>query len=498
MVAVPYRNSSPSTQSVSLAQATTPREDQERRRRMRDAWEAYHGEFKPPLKIAADQPDDSVLSNRCCPIVDKGVSFLFGPVLKIEDTGGVGPVQDFLDGIWGDDDDKMSLLSQAAINGGVCGEVFLKLIPSQGKMRYPRIVVLNPSLVRIVTAPDDCSLTIAYVIEYSSSDGLQHRQIISRVDPDNMASIAGEYDLDDSWIIANYERKGQAGMWHSVGSVEEWLYPFAPIFCCQNLPNPNEAWGMPDLTSDLINMNKVLNFVQSNTSRIIKYHGHPITYAIGLGASQIQIGIDDLVCLPETVSKLEKLAAMENFNGLIEFASVIRSDMDEQSRVPAVALGRLTDLPKGQISGVALQLLFQPLLEKTTQKRRLYGRLIREISKAALVCEGLIPLEQYEDYPIELHWQDLLPIDDLQAAQTGVLLLQLGVSQSTVLQRLGYDPEVEGEKSTQQAFVAQVAPAPSKVPAKPATDKQPQTATTSTAPTTVEVSNGRQTQQSDA
>jgi hypothetical protein len=429
----------------SLAQAPIPQADMDRKHAMRQAWKAYRGDFERPLKIGDKQPDDNVISNRCAPIVDKGVSFLFGQVLKIECDE-----QDFMDGLWGDDDDRMTLLSQMAINGGVCGQVFVKLIPAQGRMKYPRIVVMDPLLVRIVTAPDDCSLTLAYVIEYPGVADWQKRQIIARVDPDGLAGVAGEYDLDDTWTITNYARKGQAGTWFQVGDVEQWPYPFAPVLCCQNLPNPNESWGVPDLPHDLINQNKVLNFIQSNTSRIIKFHGHPKTYATGLSASQINIGIDDLLCLPSPDSKLQNLEMHGNLKDQLDFAAVIRSDMDEQSRVPAVALGRLEDLPKGNISGVALQLLFQPLVEKTVQKQRLYGRLIREIARAALVLAGKIGIEDYDDYQIDLHWQNLLPIDDLAAAQTALILQQLHISDSTIQSQLGYDPDDEADKSAEE------------------------------------------------
>lgn len=437
---------------LSLAQAPMSQADHERKQAMVAAWKAYRGEFQKPLKVAKNQPDDNVISNRCAPIVDKGVSFLFGPVLKIEATAEAGhaatAIQDFLNGLWGDDDDKMSLLASFGTNGGVCGQAFLKLIPAQGQMQYPRIVVLDPLLVRIVTAPDDCSLVLAYVIEYASTGGWNHRQIIARIDPDHMASTAGEYDLDDTWQIVNYRKRGQGSTWEQDGQSAAWPYPFPPIFSCQNLPNPNESWGRPDLTPDLIEMNKVLNFIQSNTSRILKYHAHPKTWAKGIGASQISMAVDDLIVLQSDNAQLNNLEMHSNLNDSLDFAEVVRIDMDEQSRIPAVALGRTADMPKGNISGVALAMLFQPLLEKTQLKQRLYGRCIRDISRAALVVAGLISLADYEAYKIGLHWQALLPSDNLAAAQTALILGQIGVSESTLLQGLGYSPEDEAAKKT--------------------------------------------------
>jgi len=432
---------SPQQQAQSLAQAPVSQAEQNRKQQMGDAWKAYQGEFQKPLKVAANQPDDNVLSNRCSPIVDKGVSFLFGPVLKIECDD-----QDFVDGLWGDDDERMTLLSKMAINGGAFGQVFVKLIPASGNMKYPRLVNLDPRVVRIVTDPEDCDLHLAYVIEYPGFNDVQKRQVIARVDPDDDLEFAGN-DLRDTWTITNYVRRGQSGTWQQQGEVEDWPYPFAPVLTWQNLPNPNEPIGKPDLTPDLVQLNKVLNFVQSNTSRIIKYHAHPKTWGKGFRASQMSVAVDDVFVIEAPDGSLQNLEMTSNLESSRAFAGDIRSDMDEQSRVPAVALGRLESLPKGNISGVALQLLFQPLTEKTVQKQRLYGCGVRDVTRASMVVAGKISIEEYEDYQVDLHWQNLLPVDDLAAAQTGLILKQIGISDSTIQSQLGYDPDDEADKS---------------------------------------------------
>lgn len=60
---------------------------------------------------------------------------------------------------------------------------------------------------------------------------------------------------------------------------------------------------------------------------------------------------------------------MSDLSSSLNFADVIRANMNEQNRVRPADLGQLADLPKGTISGVARQLLFQSLLKKTTMKR---------------------------------------------------------------------------------------------------------------------------------
>ena len=344
----------------------------------------------------------------------------------------------------------MTKLSKVATNGGCFGQPFLKLIPAQKGMKYPRIVNLDPRLVRIVTSPEDCDLHVAYIIEYPGPGSFQKRQIISRVDPDNSAPTIGEEDMNDTWTISNYVRMDQGGSWYLSGTPDPWDYPFAPIFTCQNLPNPNEAWGTPDLTPDLIQMNEALNFLLSTLARIAYFHGHPKQFVSGVQAAQLAVGIGDILCLPSPDSKFGKLDAMTDFNGLLSFIEDLRSSMDEQSRIPAVALGRLKDIVKGTVSGITMKLMFQPLVEKTTLKRRSYGKLVRQTTIAALIVAGILPIEAYEDYQVTLRWNGLLPIDDLNAAQTAVLLQQLGISSHTLISDLGFNPEAEAKKNAEE------------------------------------------------
>lgn len=468
-------------------------EQQSRQQAMREAWKAYRGEWGAgPLRVEGNEPDDNVRVNRCAPIVDKGVSFLFGKVVKLtlEDLdggsdGAADPLQVWLDAAWGDDDDKMTLLGKLAMNGAICGHVFAKVIPANPKagQHYPRVIALDPQTVTVETDPDDCDTVARFTIEQESYDAhtgaaISKRQIIARNDPDGLAGVSGGEDSDDTWIITTQARSGVGGQWQTMGTPVVWPYPMPPIVACQNLPNPNQYWGLPDLTPDLIAMNKALNFVESNTSRIIKMHASPWPWASGADMRAMTIEPGKLIMLPNPEAQMGLLEMHGDLASSMNFANDLRGNMDEQSRVPAVALGRLTDLPKGNISGVALQLLFQPLIEKTTLKQRTYGRLLRDICRVMLLA-GKFPTDTVLGVRVEPHWQNLLPVDDLAAAQTALALSQVGVSRQTLLAELGYDPDAEAEKQGEDtdaqatAFAQGKGPAPQGAP-QPADASQQQ------------------------
>jgi hypothetical protein len=45
----------------------------------------------------------------------------------------------------------------------------------------------------------------------------------------------------------------------------------------QNLPNPVDVYGVPDVTTDVIELQDRANFVASNISKLIRLYAHPAT-----------------------------------------------------------------------------------------------------------------------------------------------------------------------------------------------------------------------------
>jgi hypothetical protein len=410
---------------------------------MTAAWAAYHGNWPDPLKVKPGQPSDLVKTNRCKPIVDKGVAFLFGQDVTIEVVG-EEQAQAVLDAFW-KLNRQMTTLAKLAMNGAVCGHAFAKIIPADPA---PRLVALNPQSVTVVTAPDDCDTVMQYCIEYDATEAgktITRRQVFTRIDPDGNATQVPGGDRTASWIIQHWFKRDDMRDFAPDGPSIDWTYWWPPIVDCQNLTAPNVFWGEPDLTTDLIDLNKTLNFIQSNTSRIIKNHAHPKTFAKGISANQLDLSVDGVIAIPNPNASIENIEMQSDLASSMNFAESLRTDMDELSRVPAVATGRMANVVTGNISGIALELLFQPLIEKTHMKQRLYGEMIEEICCCVLDLAGM-----GYDHEIKVHWPHLLPVDETGEAQKAMLWEQLGVSQDTALRALGFDPEVEKEKRDEE------------------------------------------------
>jgi hypothetical protein len=205
---------------------------------------------------------------------------------------------------------------------------------------------------------------------------------------------------------------------------------------------PHSFWGLPDITPDIIQVNSALNFVLSNINRINGLYGGPILYSNGAGESPIEIKPGVIIGLPTLESKITAVSFTTDLANMLQFAGDLRSDMDEKAATPGVATGRIADLPRGNVSGIALELLFMPLLEKTEKKRCTYGKLIIDVSLA------LLALAEYSaDIKVMLAWQSPIPHDDLASAQGALVKKQLGISDTTLQRELGYDPTQELEQS---------------------------------------------------
>lgn len=405
-------------------------EEMARLRRYEAAWNAYYGRLPAPLKVRKGQPDDNVNVNYARSIVDKGVSFLFGQDIRFElDKTQQTREEEWLDQCWSVNGGSV-LLQKLALNGGVCGHVFAKLVP---RTPYPRIIIIDPANIAVGWEPDDIDEIVWYRIQYAAvdpltGDPLTIRQLIQR--------------QVNSWKITDQEARG-AGSWETTGETV-WPYEWAPIVDCQSLPMPNEYWGLSDLEEDVLQLNYSINFVLSNLARIIRFHAHPKTWGKGFASNQMQIAVDETIVLQSPDAELHNLEMESDLASSITMYERLREAMHEMTRIPEVATGKLERA--GALSGVALQILYQPLVEKTETKRRTYGAMLTELNRRLLALGGF-----GEEHHTVIHWPEMLPTDAAQEAQTALLHQQLGVSEDTLLQRLGYDPEMERAKNQENS-----------------------------------------------
>lgn len=402
-------------------------EERKRQERWQAAWNAYFGDTPDTLKVKVNQPDDNVKINYARMIVNTGVSFLFGKPLQWELDSGSDertPAEQWLDDCVRVNGGAL-LWQKLAINGAVCGHTFVKIVPGAGQ--YPRLILLSPEYVTVVCDPDDKDLVYRYVIQYTArgKDGerVDTRQMIER---DN-----------NRWTIVD-KRSINGGEWQVIGE-SVWSYQWPPIIDCQNLPSPNEYYGIADIEEDVLGLNRVINFTMSNLQRIIRFHAHPKTWGSGFNAKELRAGVDETLIFTNPDASLHNLEMQSDLTSSIDYYQRLKEALHETACVPEVATGKLDNI--GQLSGVALAILYQPILDRTEQKRLTYGALIVELFRRLLEMAGF-----GEQNLIVLIWPKLLPENRMEELQAALLAKELGVSSDTLLREAGYDPDAEREK----------------------------------------------------
>ena len=380
-------------------------EDRKRAKRIENAWKAYEGDFKKPFDKMPDEPDMNIISNRVVEFVNASNDFLFAKELQITcDEGSPADAQKFLDDCWGRKETRIPFLLRLGLNGAMAGSAFLRIVPGKKKGKF-RLVEIDPCIINVKTAPQDCQTVLLYCIEYGvdgkdangKPNRTYYREEISRIDPEYNAdnqedTLEAQMDEDVTWSIQHWTQQISSGMapksgdWIPAGDPYIWPYPFSPIFSCQNLPRPNSFWGYPDVMPSVIELNDSLNLVQSGVNIERKIRRILVGRGMGEGTVHVQPGKIMQTPLPEQMIEAVQVASTTADD--LAFAANLRSDIDEEVGIPGVATGRIDLLPRG-ITGIAIELLYGPALKKTDKKRCTYGEMIIDVSKALLVLNNM-------------------------------------------------------------------------------------------------------------
>jgi hypothetical protein len=440
---------------TSALQETVIIDEMMRLSRIQHAWAAYNGDVADSFKIKPGKPNDNVKPNFAEIIVDKGVGFLFGDELTFEVEGQAPKAEGVTEGdkpatpasdenatqwlkeCWEENKSGLTLL-KLATNGGVAGHVFIKIVPAATTEGFPRLVVLDPATITPFWMPEDIEDVYKYQIQFNATDPesgkpLVYRQIIQRLE-------------NGQWEIVDMHADPDGRAWITDGA-ETWPYSWPPIVECQNLPAPNEYWGKPDLTGHIIELILALNFTLSNLLKIIRIHAHPKTWGKGFDATQLKINADGIISIPTKDGEIHNLEMTSDLESSVKYYMKLKEALHEISRVPEVATGKIENL--GALSGLALKILYGPLVEKTKTKRKTYGPLIRSINRRLLELGNFGANRQ-----TVIKWPEILPQDVAELINYYTGLQGLGVSKRTALQKLGFDPTEEAANRKEEAAEA--------------------------------------------
>jgi hypothetical protein len=431
MTLLPGLNGSTSPQRTHIADLAA-QADQARLRRIERAWKAYDGDAPKPLRTERGEPDDNVRLDYARLIVDKGVSFLAGKggvTIQVQDDSAAALVA--LDQAWPEERRHLDL-HNLAVNGAVTGHAWIRLYETG------RVQVLDPANVTAEWDGDDIEQATRLIVSWDTLDdqglGVARRHVI---EPDNPASPA-------SWSIT-VQDTDEHGTWRTLRT-HPWPHRYPPLVGCQNLPSPNTYYGAADLEPAVLDLLEQIEAVASDMRRLVRFHGHPTPIVFGEDSSRIQeldVSIGGMLCIPSETARLGQLQVAE-LGSSSTLYDVLKTALLETTRTPKIALGDTTNA--GPVTGVALKVEYEPIIEKTETKRLTYGALLRQ------TAERVLDLTGHPGMGVSLSWPELTPSDPQGETASNEAELRMGVvSKQTVAEKRGHDWQQESQRIGDEA-----------------------------------------------
>jgi len=219
-------------------------------------------------------------------------------------------------------------------------------------------------------------------------------------------------------------------------------YGFIPFVIYPNLREPKKFWGVSDLPQ-IMESQRELNRALSQLSRILELSGNPIAVLENVEESEdIAIKPGAVWNIPEDAKAyLLDLLQGGGVNLHINYIDLIYRVLHDLSESPRSAFGGM----ERDLSGVALELELQPLLQKVRRKRIIrtaaYNRRNEMILKLLEKYQG----EDFGDNHLRVIWGPVLPKDMARKVSEEQVMVQTGIhSRRTAMDEVGVrDPDYE-------------------------------------------------------
>jgi hypothetical protein len=219
-------------------------------------------------------------------------------------------------------------------------------------------------------------------------------------------------------------------------------YGFIPFVIFPNLRQPKHFWGTSDIPS-LRQAQRELNRALSQLSRILEVSGNPIAVLEGVtSAEEIKVAPGQVWTIPEeSKAYLLDLLAGGGIRLHVDYIDMIYRCLHDISEAPRAAYGGI----ERELSGVALEVELQSLLQKVRRKRTIRTAAYVRRCQMILALHKQFAKQDLTNVSLRIIWGAVLPQDRARLAQNEQLLVQSGVhSRRTAMDELGIrDPEAE-------------------------------------------------------
>jgi len=222
-------------------------------------------------------------------------------------------------------------------------------------------------------------------------------------------------------------------------------YGFIPFIIFPNLREPKKFWGVSDLPQ-IIESQRELNRAMSQLSRILELSGNPIAVLENVEESEdIAVRPGAVWNIPEDAKAyLLDLLQGGGVNLHINYIDMIYRTLHDLSESPRSAFGGLAR----DISGVAMEMDLQPLLQKVRRKRIIRTAVYNRRNEMILKLLGKYRGESFGDNRLRVVWGPVLPRDMERKVNGEQVMVQTGIhSRRTAMDEVGVrDPDSEFQR----------------------------------------------------
>ena len=411
-------------------------------------WAMYLGHHTS-FRRQAGEP--SIVLNYYRAITDFIINFTFSKGVQFRSAKATEAiVPSLLERVWEVDNNKATVLWEIGQQGGVSGDCFIKVAYEEGYEDpaggiHPgrvRILPLNSSFAFPEFHPHDRERLVRFKLKYrfwgTSLEGTRQVYTYTEILTDDMIE---EY-INDEMIDSRPNPLG-----------------IIPVIHIPNVRVAGSPWGLSDC-NEIISINRVYNETATDIADIVNYHAAPVTVIIGAKASQLEKGANKVWGGLPKDARVENLeGGGQGLKGAMDFMNQLKKAMHEITGVPETALGQA--MPVSNTSGVALSIMFQPLMNRYHQKIVQYAHGLERVNELVLRTlafkepetftlnpdvdvmpkpEQLVQLDPNdpETYRSYCHFPPPLPLDKLIVLNEIQSLLSLGLqSKEGALRDLG-------------------------------------------------------------
>ncbi|HYI14108.1 MAG TPA: phage portal protein [Thermomicrobiales bacterium] len=325
--------------------------------------------------------------------------------------------------------DQHTIDFQSALDSAVLGDGAFKVTWS-ARRAAPLVVPVDPASLWAWWEPDNPNEVYRVVQRYTLASDEASRLFPGARVPEPWGSNEQLVVVED-WDAERYTVT--LGGEEVINNANP--YGFIPYVIYPNVARPHEFWGASDL-EDLVDVCRELNQRMTTLSRILHVAGYPITVLENVtGSDGIRAEAGAIWELPED-SKAYLLDMLGSGVGLhIDYVNLLYRQLHDLSETPRTAFG---DSGRA-LSGVALEVEIQPLIQKVMRKRRVWDAVYRKRNAMILAL-----LEQYDGLDInglrrtEAVWGEILPSDREVLVRSEAQLVAAGIhSHQQAMSQLG-------------------------------------------------------------